>query len=75
MVGIKLKEFQEKCVNQLMEETTTGKYREILIDSPTGSGKTIILLEYVDRFLSLYKDYAIVWLTPRQWRTRGTKQK
>ena len=43
MVGIKLKEFQEKCVNQLMEETTTGKYREILIDSPTGSGKTILL--------------------------------
>ena len=48
-----------------MEETTTGKYREILIDSPTGSGKTIILLEYIDRFLSLYKDYVIVWLTPR----------
>ena len=43
----------------------TGKYREILIDSPTGSGKTIILLEYIDRFLSLYKDYVIVWLTPR----------
>lgn len=65
MVGINLKQFQENCVQQLMEETTTGKYREILIDSPTGSGKTIILLEYIDRFLSLYKDYVIVWLTPR----------
>lgn len=64
MVGIKLKEFQKKCVDELMEETTTGKHKEILIDSPTGSGKTIILLEYIDRFLSLYKNYAIIWLTP-----------
>ena len=64
MVEIKLKEFQEKCVNQLMEETMTGNFKEILIDSPTGSGKTIILLEYIDRFLSLNKDYVIVWLTP-----------
>lgn len=64
MVGIKLKEFQEKCVNQLMEETMIGNFKEILIDSPTGSGKTIILLEYINRFLSLNKDYVIVWLTP-----------
>lgn len=65
MVKIKLKEFQEKCVMELMEETTKGHYKEILLDSPTGSGKTIILMEYIDRFLTLYKDYTIVWLTPR----------
>lgn len=73
MVGIKLKQFQEKCVEQLMEETTVGNYKEILIDSPTGSGKTIILMEYIDRFLSLYKDYAIIWLTPRCRGIRRTK--
>lgn len=64
MVGIKLKEFQEKCITELMEETTIGQHKEILIDSPTGSGKTIILIEYIDRFLSLYKNYAVIWLTP-----------
>ena len=32
MVGIKLKEFQEKCVGELIEETTIGKYKEILIE-------------------------------------------
>lgn len=69
MVEIKLKEFQEKCVMELIEATTKGKNKEILLDSPTGSGKTIILMEYIERFLSLYKDYAIIWLTPRFWRT------
>lgn len=69
MVEIKLKEFQEKCVVELMEATTKGTNREILLDSPTGSGKTIILMEYIERFLSLYKDYAIIWLTPRFRRT------
>lgn len=73
MVGIKLKEFQEKCVLELMEETTVGFSKEILLDSPTGSGKTIILMEYIERFLTLYKDYAIVWLTPRIRRIRRTK--
>lgn len=69
MVGIKLKSFQEKCVSELIKETTIGKNKEILLDSPTGSGKTIILMEYIDRFLGLYKDYAIIWLTPRFRRT------
>ena len=73
MVEMILKRFQENCVQELMEETTVGKHKEILIDSPTGSGKTIILIEYIDRFLGLYKDYAIIWLTPRSWRTRRTK--
>lgn len=69
MVGLKLKEFQEKCVAELMEETTIGTHKELLLDSPTGSGKTIILIEYIDRFLGLNKDYSIIWLTPRFRRT------
>ena len=73
MVGIKLKQFQLECVEKLMEETTIGSYKEILVDSPTGSGKTIILMEYIDRFLGLYKDYSIIWLTPRSRRIRRTK--
>ena len=51
MVGIKLKEFQEKCVEELLEQTVFGEKKEILLQAPTGSGKTIMLLEYIDRFL------------------------
>lgn len=34
------------------------------MQAPTGSGKTIMLLEYIDRFLLENKDYVFVWLTP-----------
>ena len=44
MVGIKLKEFQEKCVEELLEQTVFGEKKEILLQAPTGSGKTIMLL-------------------------------
>lgn len=64
MVGIKLKEFQEKCVEELLEQTVFGDKKEILIQAPTGSGKTVILLDYIDRFFAEHKDYAFVWLTP-----------
>ena len=59
MVGIKLKEFQEKCVEELLEQTVFGEKKEILLQAPTGSGKTIMLLEYIDRFLLENKDYAL----------------
>lgn len=64
MVGIKLKEFQEKCVEELLEQSVFGEKKEILIQAPTGSGKTVILLEYIDRFLLENKNYVFVWLTP-----------
>ncbi|MBO5348858.1 MAG: DEAD/DEAH box helicase family protein [Clostridia bacterium] len=64
MLGIKLKEFQEKCVETLLEQTVFGEKKEILIQAPTGSGKTIILLEYINRFLLENKNYVFIWLTP-----------
>lgn len=64
MVGIKLKEFQEKCVEELLEQTIFGEKKEILIQAPTGSGKTIILLEYIDRFFIENKKNVFIWLTP-----------
>ena len=47
MQGIELKEFQINCVNDLLNATTVGDKREVLVQAPTGSGKTIILLEYI----------------------------
>ena len=64
MQDVKLKEFQEKCVEELLEQTVFGEKMEILLQAPTGSGKTIILLEYIDRFLEENQNYSFIWLTP-----------
>ena len=64
MISIKLKEFQERCVEELLEQTVFGEKEEILLQAPTGSGKTVILLEYIDRFLMEHDDYVFIWLTP-----------
>ena len=40
MQGIELKEFQINCVNKLLDATTVGNKKEILVQAPTGSGKT-----------------------------------
>ena len=64
MIDIKLKDFQERCVGELLEQTAFGEKEEILLQAPTGSGKTVILLEYIDRFLLEHEDYVFIWLTP-----------
>ena len=64
MQDVKLKDFQEKVVEELLEQTVFGEKNEILIESPTGSGKTVILLEYIDRFLTDNNNYVFIWLTP-----------
>lgn len=63
-MNIKLKDFQERCVGELLEQTVFGEKKEILLQAPTGSGKTVILLEYINRFLLENKNYVFVWLTP-----------
>ena len=55
MQGIELKEFQIECVNKLLDVTTVGLKKEILVQAPTGSGKTIILLDYIQNILKRIK--------------------
>ena len=64
MIGITLKEFQTKCVNQLLDSTSIGNKKEVLVQAPTGSGKTIILIDYIEQFLETDKNTIFVWLTP-----------
>lgn len=64
MQGIELKEFQINCVNELLNATTVGLNKEVLVQAPTGSGKTIILLEYIKEYIEENKDTIFVWLTP-----------
>ena len=64
MQGIELKEFQIECVNNLLDATTVGNKREVLVQAPTGSGKTIILLKYIEEYIEDNKNTIFIWLTP-----------
>lgn len=66
MIGINLKEFQKEAVDFLYENTIidTGKNNKIIMESPTGSGKTIILISYIERYFDYIDDAVFMWLTP-----------
>lgn len=65
-MGITLKRFQEKCVDYLYNRTVNEQpdAQKIIVQSPTGSGKTIILLSYIEKYLETVSDTIFVWLTP-----------
>lgn len=64
MQGISLKNFQIDTVNKLLDATSVGTKREVLVQAPTGSGKTIILLSYIEEYFRENKNTLFVWLTP-----------
>jgi type III restriction enzyme len=64
MVGMTLKRFQTKCINSLLDATSVGLKKEVLVQAPTGSGKTIILINYIDEYLKDDNQTIFIWLTP-----------
>ena len=64
MQSIELKKFQIEAVNKLLDATSVGKKKEVLVQAPTGSGKTIILLSYIEEYLKENRKTIFVWLTP-----------
>lgn len=64
MQGIKLKDFQIDTVNKLLDATSVGIKKEVLVQAPTGSGKTIILVSYIEEYLKENNKAIFVWLTP-----------
>ncbi|MBU0278566.1 DEAD/DEAH box helicase family protein [Gemella sp. zg-1178] len=65
MIGLKLKNFQEKAVDFLFEKTTNSESKpKIVLQSPTGSGKTIILVAYIEKYLDYHEDDIICWFCP-----------
>lgn len=60
---MKLKEFQLEAVKKLFEVMETSA-RDIILKSPTGSGKTIILTYFMHQYIQSFPKTVFVWLTP-----------
>lgn len=59
-------EFQEECVDFLLEKVADSKSKQtIVVKSPTGSGKTVMLIDFVDKYLdNINPKTCFVWLCP-----------
>ena len=66
MKGVKLYEFQEEAVDRITALSEPYKNQQVItVKSPTGSGKTLILLGFVDKYLyEIEPNTAFVWLCP-----------
>lgn len=60
---MQLKEFQLNAVKDLFEAMDEPN-RDIILKSPTGSGKTIILTYFMHQYIQSYSKTVFVWLTP-----------
>lgn len=60
---MQLKNFQLDAVKSLFEAMETST-RDIVLKSPTGSGKTIILTYFMHQYIQSYPKTVFVWLTP-----------
>lgn len=59
-------EYQNDCVEYLFDKTTAVNSKKIItVKAPTGAGKTIILIKYIDFFLkNTDSKTAFIWLCP-----------
>ncbi|PNB77016.1 hypothetical protein C1X30_30680, partial [Pseudomonas sp. FW305-BF6] len=62
---IELKNFQQDAVDRLLAFTAPEyKVNHLMIKAPTGAGKTIVLLSWIDEyFRSTGDNVAFVWFT------------
>jgi type III restriction enzyme len=60
---MQLKKFQLLAVKSLFEAMDKPA-RDIILKSPTGSGKTIILTYFMHQYVQSYRNIVFVWLTP-----------
>lgn len=62
-MNITLARFQSRAVGQLLESMDEAR-RDIILKSPTGSGKTIMLTHFMDEYMKSRAKTVFVWLTP-----------
>ena len=66
MIGINLFDFQEKASNYIKDFCLSNRDKDTLVvKAPTGSGKTIILIDFIERLCrEKAEKVCFVWLTP-----------
>ena len=60
---IELMQFQLRAIKELLD-SMEEPCRDIILKSPTGSGKTIILTHFMDEYMQGHANTVFVWLTP-----------
>jgi type III restriction enzyme len=67
-----IKKYQDDAANELLQKTVRlldqGSGKRLIFKAPTGSGKTIMVSEFLGRFSDLlgHKPCAFIWAAPRQ---------
>ncbi len=61
---MKLLDFQDEAEQFLLDCCWRSRKRDIILKSPTGSGKTIILLNMIYDYLQDDDNTVFVWITP-----------
>ena len=67
-----LKDYQEKAIKDLFkdsEELLRHRGKKLVFKAPTGSGKTIMVAEYLKQFVEmkgLRELFSFIWIAPRQ---------
>lgn len=57
--------FQEECVTSLLDTVgDQSKKPTIIVKSPTGSGKTIMMIEFINQYLDVYPNTCFIWFSP-----------
>lgn len=69
--------FQEKCIDYLMDTTLNIESKNIIkIKAPTGAGKTILLIAFIEKYIQLVdKNTAFIWLCPGKGNLEEQSQK
>lgn len=62
-MNIELMQFQLRAIKALLE-SMEEPCRDIILKSPTGSGKTIILTHFMDEYMQGHAKTVFIWLTP-----------
>lgn len=64
--GKQLFDFQEDVINFLIQNYLKNDSDSVILKSPTGSGKTVIMTGYIDSFIEagLSFNTSFIWLTP-----------
>ena len=70
-----LKNYQEKAVKYLLEEfekkLEASSNKTVAFQAPTGSGKTVIVAEFVKRFVEEHGNCSFMWVAPLKLHTQS----